>query len=128
MQCIHHLPGRLRVRVASIKGNAQRASTLGYLLTEIEGVRSVAANPLTGSVLVYYDPATLSVGTLMAQIPASEKHPRCSTPIRKHAVESKSLSRALGQAAVQRIAAAVAKHILEAALERAIMALIASIL
>jgi hypothetical protein len=124
MQCIHHIPGRLRVRVAGIKGDAQGASRLGCLLREVDGVTSVAANPLTGSVLVHYDPATLCMSALMARIPASEKPSRHGPTVRKRAVEPKTL----GQEVIRRIAAAAAKQVLEAAVERAVVALIAAIL
>lgn len=63
---IHHLPGRLRIRLAGVKGNANEARSLELLLQEQKGVASVEANPLTGSVLIYYNPAMVTGQALAA--------------------------------------------------------------
>lgn len=54
-QYVHHLPGRLRVKCPSLKGNAHSAETVVQLLSAEEGIASCEVNPLTGSVLVHYD-------------------------------------------------------------------------
>ena len=56
---VHHLPGRLRLRSASLKGDARASEQARRALAAIEGVTSVAANPCTGSLLVEYDPTVL---------------------------------------------------------------------
>ena len=63
-QYVHHVPGRLRVRVPSIKGNLAEASSLEKRIRAQRGVKNVQTSSLTGSVLVHYDPATASVFTL----------------------------------------------------------------
>lgn len=45
----------LRVRVPAAKGNSFRASRLASELVALEGVTRAEANPLTGSVLVWYE-------------------------------------------------------------------------
>ena len=57
---LHHIPGRLRFRSAALKGNACACEMARSRLNRIRGVTSVAANPITGSLLVEYDPATLA--------------------------------------------------------------------
>jgi copper chaperone CopZ len=56
----HHLPGRLRLRSAVLKGNAFAIEEARRHLAQIDGVTSVKANPSTGSVLLEYDPNVIS--------------------------------------------------------------------
>jgi len=51
----HALPGRIRLKVDTIKHDAQRAEELGSKLRTVPGIRSVEANPVTGSLLLTYD-------------------------------------------------------------------------
>lgn len=55
-----HIPGRLRFRSAALKGAPRAGEIARARLSRIKGVTSVAANPITGSLLVEYDPATLA--------------------------------------------------------------------
>jgi Heavy metal associated domain 2 len=55
----HHLPGRLRLRSALLKGNARASEEAQRHLAEISGVRSASANPLIGSILLKYDPEVI---------------------------------------------------------------------
>src|ERR1700680_1567784 len=56
MTCyVHHVPGRLRVRVPAAKDNATNAVRLVTRLNTLEGITSVAANEVTGSILIRYD-------------------------------------------------------------------------
>jgi hypothetical protein len=48
---VHHLPGRLRLRSAVLKGNTFASEEARRHLAQIDGVTSVRANPATGSVL-----------------------------------------------------------------------------
>ncbi|MEO5336523.1 MAG: heavy-metal-associated domain-containing protein [Magnetospirillum sp. WYHS-4] len=54
---VHHVPGRLRVRLASVKRNERRARRVSALLEELPGVESVEISTVTGSVTVVYDQA-----------------------------------------------------------------------
>jgi copper chaperone CopZ len=56
----HHLPGRLRLRSAVLKGNALASEEARRHLAQIDGVTSAQANPSTGSVLLEYDPNVIS--------------------------------------------------------------------
>ena len=53
---VHSVPGRLRVKIPRVKGNALRAAEVEKLLEGVSGVRSGTASMVTGSVVVSYDP------------------------------------------------------------------------
>lgn len=52
----HAIEGRLRVKVAHVKGSPSRARELENALRSLVAVQHVQANPATGNVLVLYDP------------------------------------------------------------------------
>jgi copper chaperone CopZ len=52
---VHHVPGRLRLRIAAVKRNPGRAKVVEDLIEGRPGITSVDANTLTGSVTVIYD-------------------------------------------------------------------------
>jgi hypothetical protein len=51
----HHVPGRLRIRDARLKHNAQAIASLRANLLAINGVASTSANATTGSITILYD-------------------------------------------------------------------------
>ena len=53
---VHHIPGRLRLKVPGAKGNSVFMDQVRAALTSVEGVSEIEVNPVTGSVLVHYDP------------------------------------------------------------------------
>ncbi len=56
MSCyLHHVPGRIRIKIPGIKGKPFHAQELGKKLQLIAGVYLVSVNSITGSVLAYYD-------------------------------------------------------------------------
>jgi copper chaperone CopZ len=56
---IHVLNGRLRIKVAELKGLPMKALEVEGQLHVIDGITHVRANPTTGNVLVLYDPARI---------------------------------------------------------------------
>jgi hypothetical protein len=62
---VHEVPGRLRVKSSSIKGNMYKARELEDILTGIPGVDSASANTTTGSIVVHYNHAMLQSQTLL---------------------------------------------------------------
>jgi hypothetical protein len=52
----HHVPGRLRLWSAALKGNACAIEQVRRNFAQISGVAAASANPTTGSVLLKYDP------------------------------------------------------------------------
>jgi hypothetical protein len=62
----HALRGRLRVYVPGL--SESRRQTIERRLARLPGVRSARANPLTGNVLVHFDPATTAEEVLLAEL------------------------------------------------------------
>jgi copper chaperone CopZ len=56
----HALNGRLRIKVAELKGLPVKAQEVEGQLRKIDGINYVRANPTTGNVLVLYDPAQIN--------------------------------------------------------------------
>jgi hypothetical protein len=52
----HNVPGRLRVKMPILKGRPAGISAIEELLFDLEGIEQIKTNPLTGSVVVNYDP------------------------------------------------------------------------
>jgi hypothetical protein len=68
--CVHHVPGRLRVRVEEIRHDRAAAVRLARLVETAPGVKSVKANPLTGSLVIHYDCAQTRQSCLLALLNA----------------------------------------------------------
>ena len=66
--CVHALPGRLRVRIAALKKAPEAALQVEQALSQEPGVADVMVSPLTGSVLIYYDPARITPTTLLVRL------------------------------------------------------------
>lgn len=58
---IHALRGRVRLKVAGIKNNPGLAQEIKQRLSNKAGVSRVQINPITGSVLMYYDPRVIDL-------------------------------------------------------------------
>jgi hypothetical protein len=52
---IHHVAGRLRIKLPALRGNVEAAHSAAAELQTLGGVRSCLANPVTGSLLIQYD-------------------------------------------------------------------------
>ncbi len=63
---VHTLPGRVRVHVPGWSGRGQR--DLEARLRRTPGVRGAEANPLTGNILIRFDPATTDARALLAAV------------------------------------------------------------
>lgn len=57
---VHALPGRLRLKVPQVKGDAAFARRVEERLRLVPALREVTAVPLTGSVVVMYDPEAIT--------------------------------------------------------------------
>jgi Heavy metal associated domain 2 len=71
IQIVHYLPGRVRVKLPRLKGNASLAGEVERTLAALQSVSHVEISTTTGSVLVLYEPRLLAsldleaVGSLM---------------------------------------------------------------
>lgn len=60
--------GRARLRVLGLRGDGSRAAELSARLLALDGIRSVGASALTGTVLVRYDATLLTVQQIIASL------------------------------------------------------------
>lgn len=67
---LHALPGRIRVQLPQWSGRLQRK--LEAAICQLPGVRSAQANPLTGNVLISFDPAAIDQEDLLTALSAIE--------------------------------------------------------
>jgi hypothetical protein len=61
---LHHVPGRLRVKIPSLKSNPLKSQQISDLL-DIYGVHAVRVNPMTGSTIVTYNPEQIEAERLL---------------------------------------------------------------
>lgn len=54
---VHHVPGRIRIRLPFLRRDTKNLDEIKAFLERIEGVQYVRANSLTGSLLLWYDRA-----------------------------------------------------------------------
>lgn len=128
MHYIHDTPGRLRIKIRALKKNDDAARGFKGFLEELDGIRSVCVNLTTGSVTIHYDHQTFDArailqalqrqGLLEAPLPVPAK--AASRP-------GGALDRAVGQAA-ETLGKALVDRLMEKAVERAAMAVIAAVL
>jgi len=57
---VHLLPGRMRLRFKALKGRPSIAAELRQHLGAVPGISHVDVNPLTGSLLLHYDPHAIT--------------------------------------------------------------------
>ncbi len=57
---MHAIEGRVRLKLLKIKGNDQKARDVEFFLSQVQGVENVVANPVTGNVLIFYHPQTIT--------------------------------------------------------------------
>ncbi len=65
---LHQLDGRIRVKVRGLKSSIEGASHLEESLRRVEGIEGVEANPLTGNVLILFDPKRTNHWAVMAAL------------------------------------------------------------
>jgi hypothetical protein len=54
-----YIPGRIRLKALPLKGDPALAQQVTSLFSAIQGINHVEANPLTGSLLVLFNPGEL---------------------------------------------------------------------
>jgi hypothetical protein len=56
----HAVPGRLRIKTPFAKRNPEVVSDIERLLIQCDGLQTISSNPLTGSIVITYDPRKIT--------------------------------------------------------------------
>ncbi len=59
IRIVHAIPGRVRLKVAGLKANPDLGPVIQTRLQSVPGIQAVETQPLTGSVLVRFDPPAI---------------------------------------------------------------------
>ncbi len=121
---VHHIPGRLRVRSGTVRRDESRAAAVKRLLSEQPGVRSVEPNTLTGSIVVNYDPAATTHDAVLELLCDRGYLSQTAAP----RVPLSASALAPSPQVAQDIAKKVATSLVEAAVERSLLALVAAMI
>jgi hypothetical protein len=108
---VHALEGRLRIKIPEVKGAPYQAREVESHLQLLTGMEEVTANPLTGNVLILYDPTLLredQIISTLQELGYLEEAPLGST----------------GEGMVGMLTSTVASTLMEVALTRLVTALI----
>ena len=111
MNYIHHIPGRVRVRLTTIKGDPIRCRRLKDWVERQHGVRRAEINPLTGSLLVHYQVGAFPVDRMVTNLKDAGwiASPAPAQPL-QHAL-AKLVLRSVAEALVERSLVALAAAI-----------------
>jgi len=60
-EIVHHVPGRIRLKVPSLKGRSIASLMKLSTIPLPYGITDVHPNPWTGSLVVQYDPAKVNI-------------------------------------------------------------------
>ena len=80
VEILSAIPGRARLRIRGLRDDATRSDEVVATVRAIDGVTAAEANPLTGALLVRFDPAQTDVREIVAALdpPLPVRRPRAS--------------------------------------------------
>jgi hypothetical protein len=116
VQILHAIEGRLRIRVSAMKAESV-GRTYAERLRCMSGISDVQVNPLTGSMIIRYDPAIIGRAALLQQIGAL-----FGAPVRRDVRGSRN--RFHDRSLQRQLTHAILKSVVEVAIKRAVLALI----
>lgn len=103
LEVVHALPGRMRLRMPSLRARARALAEFATSLKRLEGIQDVTVNPVLGTALVRYDVAKLTPSLVVA---AATHGFDFETAVRNHQSlvggELRALHYAFNQAIMQR--------------------------
>ncbi|WP_427306163.1 HMA2 domain-containing protein [Cupriavidus sp. H39] len=121
---IHHVPGRLRLKLPAIKHNDDGARRIERTVNALPGVRDACANTLTGSIVIRFYPRLTTGDLIIAALRADGYVPTSVTlPPPVFARSSAAMSERTASLAV-----AIAKKAVDALVERCAVAVIAALI
>lgn len=65
---IHELPGRLRIKIPTLRKNQRLAMEIDHLLFDLIGVNDINVNTITGSVVINFDPKTITTDAILGAL------------------------------------------------------------
>lgn len=108
---VHALEGRLRIKIPEVKGAPSQAREVESHLQLLTGMEEVSANPITGNVLIIYDPCLLREDQIISTL-------------QELGYLEKASPRSKGDGMVEILTNTVASSLMEVALTRLVTALI----
>jgi heavy-metal-associated domain-containing protein len=114
---IHHVPGRLRIRVPAVKRSSENAALLQGLLQAVPGVSAAEPNLTTGSIVVRYDPQSTNAALILAVLADRGYFQPIASPATPTSVRIRN-----------KVATAVFWYCLEKAIERSVPLMLAALL
>jgi len=85
VQLKQSMPGRMRVRVAGLRHNARKAGWMQQCLYGTAGIKRVESRSCSGSVIVCFEPGTVSVKSILSvillQVQSPEGFPEKNEPL-----------------------------------------------
>jgi|SRR5438128_99493 hypothetical protein len=120
MACyVHHVPGRLRIKTLAVKRNESRARQMKTYLEEMHGVLDAEINILTGSIVIKYDACLVSSITILVSL-RDQGYIHNTDVVPNRATHGVHLR--------QKVADAFIAKLVETAVERSAIALIAAVI
>jgi copper chaperone CopZ len=121
MACyVHHVPGRLRIKTVALKNNLYLARHAKSCLEKVRGVLEAAVSTITGSIVIKYDACLVSSTTILNTL-------RDQGYIQNtHCLTANQAVRRIHPA--QKVADTLVAKLIETAVERSAVALIAAVL
>jgi len=62
------------VKIPTVKKRADAARGVASMLEAADGVHSASINPVTGSIIINYDPASISSEAILARLYSADCH------------------------------------------------------
>ena len=69
---VHHIPGRIRVRCATLRSNPHKLELVSEALRDLPGVQDIRVNVAGGSIIVLYDTERCDRDALLAVVDARD--------------------------------------------------------
>lgn len=123
---VHHVPGRLRLRMPAIKHSDHHADAVGRVLGQTDGVLRHAISPVTGSVVVHYAPGRCDPQQLVERLRELAPPPAANQALTVWQPAAPSTGKNDGL--LQRVGHSVATSLAEKLIERSALALVAALL
>jgi copper chaperone CopZ len=113
---LHKAEGRLRVKIAGLKRSPERAFDIETNLRSVDGVTEINANPLTGNLLVLFEPEDTSHEQIISHLKEAGYLKAPQKVAKSGGGDHNGLTKAIGDMIIQMA--------VEAALKRLIFAII----